>query len=185
MNSCIIWWQEWLSDSGVNMPGGRRGLVAPQNTFLDNVIKRLAQNPDTSFIIGNAKIIDYPIVYVSDEFSRLVGYRWKYFRKICPKILLSGKVISCWSRSDVIFWQDLWLIQPAWRTWRMHLIFTLRVSMRCSTTRRMGPESGWSWRWSRSRMRVTQWFSSFVPSETSHLSRWRKLQFHDWVQIKF
>ena len=58
------------------MPGGRRGLVAPQNTFLDNVIKRLAQNPDTSFLIGNAKIIDFPIVYVSDEFSRLVGYRW-------------------------------------------------------------------------------------------------------------
>ena len=57
------------------MPGGRRGLVAPQNTFLDNVIKRLAQNPDTSFLIGNAKIIDFPIVYVSDEFSRLVGYR--------------------------------------------------------------------------------------------------------------
>ena len=57
------------------MPGGRRGLVAPQNTFLDNVMKRLAQNPDTSFLIGNAKIIDFPIVYVSDEFSRLVGYR--------------------------------------------------------------------------------------------------------------
>lgn len=57
------------------MPGGRRGLVAPQNTFLDNVMKRLNQNPDTSFLIGNAKIIDFPIVYVSDEFSRLVGYR--------------------------------------------------------------------------------------------------------------
>ena len=57
------------------MPGGRRGLVAPQNTFLDNVMKRLSQTPETSFLIGNAQIIDFPIVYVSDEFSRLVGYR--------------------------------------------------------------------------------------------------------------
>ena len=61
------------------MPGGRRGLVAPQNTFLDNVMKRLAQTPDISFLIGNAKIIDFPIVYVSEEFSRLVGYRFEQF----------------------------------------------------------------------------------------------------------
>ena len=57
------------------MPGGRRGLVAPQNTFLDRVIKRISQSPETSFLIGNAQIIEFPIVYVSDEFSRLVGYR--------------------------------------------------------------------------------------------------------------
>ena len=57
------------------MPGGRRGLVAPQNTFLDNVMKQSTQYPDTSFLIGNAQIIDFPIVYVSDEFSRLIGYR--------------------------------------------------------------------------------------------------------------
>ena len=55
--------------------GGRRGLVAPQNTFLDNVMKRIGSYPDTSFLIGNAKIIDFPIVFVSEEFSRLVGYR--------------------------------------------------------------------------------------------------------------
>ena len=57
------------------MPGGRRGLVAPQNTFLDNVMKRISHSPETSFLIGNAQIIDFPIVYVSDAFSRLVGYR--------------------------------------------------------------------------------------------------------------
>ena len=59
------------------MPGGRRGLVAPQNTFLDNVMKRISHSPETSFLIGNAQIIDFPIVYVSDAFSRLVGYRWE------------------------------------------------------------------------------------------------------------
>ena len=57
------------------MPGGRRGLVAPQNTFLDVLIKRAASQPDTSFIIVNAQIVDYPIVYCSEEFSKLLGFK--------------------------------------------------------------------------------------------------------------
>ena len=31
----------------LQMPGGRRGLVAPQNTFLDSLIKRSGQLHDT------------------------------------------------------------------------------------------------------------------------------------------
>lgn len=50
-------------------------VLLAQNTFLDNVMKRAAQFPDSTFLIGNAQIIDFPIVYVSDEFCRLVGYR--------------------------------------------------------------------------------------------------------------
>ena len=57
------------------MPGGRRGLVAPQNTFLDVLIKRAAGQPDTSFIIVNAQIVDFPIVYCSEEFSKLLGFK--------------------------------------------------------------------------------------------------------------
>ena len=57
------------------MPGGRRGLVAPQNTFLDVLIKRAAGQPDTSFVIINAQIVDYPIVYCSEEFSKLLGFK--------------------------------------------------------------------------------------------------------------
>ena len=30
---------------------------------------------DTSFLIANAQIVGFPIVYVSDHFSRLVGHR--------------------------------------------------------------------------------------------------------------
>ena len=56
------------------MPGGRRGLVAPQNTFLDSLIKRAGSNPDTSFLLSNAQIVDYPIVYCAEEFSKLLGY---------------------------------------------------------------------------------------------------------------
>ena len=56
------------------MPGGRRGLVAPQNTFLDVLIKR-AHQQDTSFVLANAQIVDYPIVYCSEEFSKLMGFK--------------------------------------------------------------------------------------------------------------
>ena len=59
-----------------NMPGGRRGLVAPQNTFLENLIKRVAAEAvETCFLLCNAQIVDYPIVYCSEEFSRLLGYQ--------------------------------------------------------------------------------------------------------------
>lgn len=44
------------------MPGGRRGLVAPQNTFLENIIRRYNSIPDSSFLLANAQIVDYPIV---------------------------------------------------------------------------------------------------------------------------
>ena len=37
--------------------------------------ERVAQQPESSFLIANAKIVDYPIVYVSDEFSSMVGYK--------------------------------------------------------------------------------------------------------------
>ena len=57
------------------MPGGRRGLVAPQNTFLDVLITRASNQPDTSFIIANAQIVDFPIVYCSEEFSKLLGFK--------------------------------------------------------------------------------------------------------------
>ena len=59
----------------VKMPGGRRGLVAPQNTFLDVLIKRSHSQQDSSFILVNAQIVDYPIVYCSEEFSKLLGFK--------------------------------------------------------------------------------------------------------------
>ncbi|XP_016297630.1 potassium voltage-gated channel subfamily H member 1-like isoform X1 [Sinocyclocheilus anshuiensis] len=53
------------------MAGGRRGLVAPQNTFLENIVRR---SNDTNFVLGNAQIIDWPIVYSNDGFCKLSGY---------------------------------------------------------------------------------------------------------------
>ncbi|XP_041121355.1 potassium voltage-gated channel subfamily H member 5 [Polyodon spathula] len=53
------------------MPGVKRGLVAPQNTFLENIVRR---SNETSFLLGNAQIVDWPIVYSNDGFCKLSGY---------------------------------------------------------------------------------------------------------------
>ncbi|XP_063047962.1 potassium voltage-gated channel subfamily H member 1a [Engraulis encrasicolus] len=53
------------------MAGGRRGLIAPQNTFLENIVRR---SNDTNFVLGNAQIVDWPIVYSNDGFCKLSGY---------------------------------------------------------------------------------------------------------------
>ncbi|XP_060951612.1 potassium voltage-gated channel subfamily H member 1b [Limanda limanda] len=53
------------------MAGGRRGLVAPQNTFLENIVRR---SNDTNFVLGNAQIVNWPIVYSNDGFCKLSGY---------------------------------------------------------------------------------------------------------------
>ncbi|KAK7504351.1 hypothetical protein BaRGS_00004655 [Batillaria attramentaria] len=55
------------------MPGARRGLVAPQNTFLENIIRR-SNGQHSSFVLANARIVDYPIVYCNDGFCKLSGY---------------------------------------------------------------------------------------------------------------
>ncbi|KAM9354990.1 voltage-gated delayed rectifier potassium channel KCNH5-like [Pholidichthys leucotaenia] len=53
------------------MHGGKRGLVAPQNTFLENIVRR---SSETSFLLGNAQIVDWPVVYSNDGFCKLSGY---------------------------------------------------------------------------------------------------------------
>nr|AXS78242.1 Potassium voltage-gated channel subfamily H member 1 [Anisakis simplex] len=72
------------------MPVAKRGLVAPQNTFLENVIRR-CNNADCSFVLANAQIVDYPIVYCNDGFSKLVGYsRAEIMQKPCSLSFMHG-----------------------------------------------------------------------------------------------
>nr|QBP05212.1 potassium voltage-gated channel 10b [Petromyzon marinus] len=54
------------------MPGGRKGLVAPQNTFLDSIVRRFS---DTDLLLGNARIVDWPIVYCNAGFCGLSGFQ--------------------------------------------------------------------------------------------------------------
>ncbi|XP_034941455.1 potassium voltage-gated channel protein eag isoform X2 [Chelonus insularis] len=66
------------------MPGGRRGLVAPQNTFLENIIRRSSSQPDSSFLLANAQIVDFPIVYCNESFCKISGYnRAEVMQKSC------------------------------------------------------------------------------------------------------
>jgi PAS domain-containing protein len=79
----------------------KRGLVAPQNTFLENVVRR-CNNSDCSFILANAQIVDYPIVYCNDGFSKMVGYsRAEIMQKPCTLSFMYGE------HSDVISVQKM------------------------------------------------------------------------------
>ncbi|XP_061668600.1 potassium voltage-gated channel subfamily H member 5-like isoform X2 [Syngnathoides biaculeatus] len=60
-----------LSPQACTMHGGKRGLVAPQNTFLENIVRR---SSETSFLLGNAQIVEWPVVYSNDGFCKLSGY---------------------------------------------------------------------------------------------------------------
>ncbi|XP_063068050.1 potassium voltage-gated channel subfamily H member 5-like, partial [Engraulis encrasicolus] len=53
------------------MPGGKRGLVAPQNTFLENIVRR---SNESCFLLGNAQIVGWPVVYSNDGFCKLSGF---------------------------------------------------------------------------------------------------------------
>ncbi|XP_006814756.1 voltage-gated delayed rectifier potassium channel KCNH1-like [Saccoglossus kowalevskii] len=55
------------------MPTGRRGLVAPQNTFVESIIRR-SNVQHSNFLLANAQIVDYPIVYSNDGFCKMSGY---------------------------------------------------------------------------------------------------------------
>ncbi|XP_068002234.1 potassium voltage-gated channel subfamily H member 2 isoform X1 [Melanerpes formicivorus] len=51
----------------------RRGHVAPQNTFLDTIIRKF-EGQSRKFIIGNARAANCAVIYCNDGFCRLCGY---------------------------------------------------------------------------------------------------------------
>uniref|UniRef100_A0A336LSJ2 CSON015324 protein n=1 Tax=Culicoides sonorensis TaxID=179676 RepID=A0A336LSJ2_CULSO len=75
------------------MPGGRRGLVAPQNTFLENIIRRSNSQSDSSFLLANAQIVDFPIVYCNESFCKISGYnRAEVMQKSCRCGFMYGEL---------------------------------------------------------------------------------------------
>ncbi|XP_050674115.1 potassium voltage-gated channel protein eag [Leptidea sinapis] len=74
------------------MPGGRRGLVAPQNTFLESIIRR-SSSQHSSFLLANAQIVDYPIVYCNETFCKMSGYnRAEVMQKSCRCTWMYGEL---------------------------------------------------------------------------------------------
>ncbi|KAM6134946.1 LOW QUALITY PROTEIN: voltage-gated inwardly rectifying potassium channel KCNH2 [Pterocles gutturalis] len=51
----------------------RRGHVAPQNTFLDTIIRKF-EGQSRKFIIGNARVENCAVIYCNDGFCQLCGY---------------------------------------------------------------------------------------------------------------
>uniref|UniRef100_A0A3Q2XEE9 Voltage-gated delayed rectifier potassium channel KCNH4 n=1 Tax=Hippocampus comes TaxID=109280 RepID=A0A3Q2XEE9_HIPCM len=72
-----------------------RGLLAPQNTFLDTIATRF-DGTHSNFVLGNAQVQSlYPIVYCSDGFCELTGYaRAELMQKSCACQFLYGPETS-------------------------------------------------------------------------------------------
>ncbi|XP_049859060.1 potassium voltage-gated channel subfamily H member 8 isoform X2 [Schistocerca gregaria] len=69
----------------------RKGLLAPQNTFLDTIATRF-DGTHSNFVLGNAQVPAlYPIVYCSDGFCELTGWaRAQIMQKGCACKFLYG-----------------------------------------------------------------------------------------------
>ncbi|XP_018909518.1 voltage-gated delayed rectifier potassium channel KCNH8 isoform X2 [Bemisia tabaci] len=70
----------------------RKGLLAPQNTFLDTIATRF-DGTHSNFVLGNAQVPTlYPIVYCSDGFCELTGFaRAQIMQKGCACKFLYGQ----------------------------------------------------------------------------------------------
>eukprot|EP00062_Callorhinchus_milii_P014708 gi/632964320/ref/XP_007898341.1/ PREDICTED: potassium voltage-gated channel subfamily H member 8-like [Callorhinchus milii] len=69
-----------------------KGLLAPQNTFLDTIATRF-DGTHSNFVLGNAQVMNlFPIVYCSDGFCDLTGYaRAEVMQKCCACKFLYGE----------------------------------------------------------------------------------------------
>ncbi|XP_014677839.1 PREDICTED: potassium voltage-gated channel subfamily H member 1-like [Priapulus caudatus] len=70
----------------------RRGLIAPQNTLLENLLRR-SNGQHNSFLLANAQIVDYPIVFCNEGFNKLSGYtRAEVMQKGCTCSFMQGEL---------------------------------------------------------------------------------------------
>ncbi|XP_043067012.1 voltage-gated delayed rectifier potassium channel KCNH4 isoform X3 [Drosophila bipectinata] len=83
--------QRFLRRTGPTIPmPARKGLLAPQNTFLDTIATRF-DGTHSNFVLGNAQANGNPIVYCSDGFVDLTGYsRAQIMQKGCSCHFLYG-----------------------------------------------------------------------------------------------
>ncbi|XP_026573067.1 potassium voltage-gated channel subfamily H member 6 [Pseudonaja textilis] len=68
----------------------RRGHVAPQNTYLDTIIRKF-EGQNRKFIIANAQMENYAIIYCNDGFCEMFGYsRVEVMQRPCTCNFLTG-----------------------------------------------------------------------------------------------
>ncbi|ESN95215.1 hypothetical protein HELRODRAFT_87006 [Helobdella robusta] len=72
----------------------RRGHIAPQNTFIDTIIKKF-DGQNRNFLIANAQVDGKPIIYCNDGFCELSGYsRAEVMQKSCTCDFLYGPLTA-------------------------------------------------------------------------------------------
>ncbi|CAF2207460.1 unnamed protein product [Rotaria magnacalcarata] len=72
------------------MPMKRGHVSAPQNTFIDTIIRKF-DSQNRRFLISNAQLVNKPIIYCNDAFCELVGHsRADIIQKACTCEFLYG-----------------------------------------------------------------------------------------------
>ncbi|CAF4773252.1 unnamed protein product [Rotaria sp. Silwood1] len=72
------------------MPMKRGHVSAPQNTFIDTIIRKF-DSQNRCFLISNAQLVNKPIIYCNDAFCELTGYsRSDILQKSCACEFLYG-----------------------------------------------------------------------------------------------
>uniref|UniRef100_A0A061QFY8 Putative voltage-gated potassium channel n=1 Tax=Cupiennius salei TaxID=6928 RepID=A0A061QFY8_CUPSA len=72
----------------------RRGHVAPQTTFVDSIIRKF-EGLNRRFLLANAQVESYPIIYCNDGFCELVGFsRAELMRRPATAEFLHGPLTS-------------------------------------------------------------------------------------------
>ncbi|XP_056007211.1 potassium voltage-gated channel subfamily H member 6-like isoform X10 [Ostrea edulis] len=75
----------------------RRGHVAPPNIFIDTIIRKF-DGQNRKFVIANAQIETYPIIFCNDGFCFLTGFsRAEVMQKSCLCEFLHGPTTSTYS----------------------------------------------------------------------------------------
>uniref|UniRef100_A0A6J0SRE1 Voltage-gated inwardly rectifying potassium channel KCNH3 n=1 Tax=Pogona vitticeps TaxID=103695 RepID=A0A6J0SRE1_9SAUR len=79
-----------------------RGLLAPQNTFLDTIATRF-DGTHSNFVLGNAQVRGaFPVVYCSDGFCELTGFsRAEVMQRCCACSFLYGPDTSELVRAQI------------------------------------------------------------------------------------
>ncbi|CAF0941362.1 unnamed protein product [Adineta ricciae] len=76
------------------MPMKRGHVSAPQNTFIDTIIRKF-DSQNRRFLISNAQLANKPIIYCNDAFCELIGYsRADIIQKACTCEFLYGNETS-------------------------------------------------------------------------------------------
>ncbi|CAF2836775.1 unnamed protein product [Rotaria sp. Silwood2] len=76
------------------MPMKRGHVSAPQNTFIDTIIRKF-DSQNRRFLISNAQLVNKPIIYCNDAFCDLIGYsRADIIQKACTCEFLYGAETS-------------------------------------------------------------------------------------------